>query len=52
MPFLQRLKRCTLKALIRIMPRLRLIASIIIRRRFKRIRAELSLFNLIILSNI
>jgi hypothetical protein len=52
MSFLQRLKRCTLRALVRIMPGLRLVASIAIRRRFKRIRAGLSLFNLIILGNI
>jgi len=52
MSFLQRPKRCTLRALIRIMPRLRLVARIAIRRRSKRIKAKSSLFNLIILGNI
>jgi hypothetical protein len=52
MSFLQRLKRYTLGAFVRIMPKLKLVASIAIGRRFKRIRAKLSLFNLIILGNI
>jgi hypothetical protein len=49
---LQRPKRCTLGALVRTRLGLKLVASIVIGRRSKRIRAELSLFNLIILSNV
>jgi len=52
MSFLQKLKRYTLSAFVRIMLGLRLIISIAIGRRSKRIRAKSSLFNLIILGNI